>query len=48
MPDSSDTADQLRHFEERIARGEKIEPKDWMPDRYRQQLGTNDLSACAL
>ena len=25
-------------FEERIRRGEKIEPKDWMPDRFRQQL----------
>jgi ring-1,2-phenylacetyl-CoA epoxidase subunit PaaA len=25
-------------FEERIARGEVIEPKDWMPERYRKQL----------
>jgi ring-1,2-phenylacetyl-CoA epoxidase subunit PaaA len=25
-------------FEARIAAGESIEPKDWMPDRYRQQL----------
>jgi ring-1,2-phenylacetyl-CoA epoxidase subunit PaaA len=25
-------------FEARIARGESIEPKDWMPDRYRTQL----------
>ena len=25
-------------FEERIARGEKIEPGDWMPDEYRKQL----------
>src|SRR5216110_1069186 len=25
-------------FEARIARGESIEPKDWMPDRYRKQL----------
>ena len=25
-------------FEARIARGEVIEPKDWMPDRYRRQL----------
>lgn len=25
-------------FEARIAQGEKIEPKDWMPDRYRKQL----------
>lgn len=28
----------LRDFEARIARGEKIEPGDWMPDKYRQQL----------
>jgi ring-1,2-phenylacetyl-CoA epoxidase subunit PaaA len=25
-------------FEQRISRGETIEPKDWMPDRYRTQL----------
>lgn len=25
-----------KHFEERIARDEKIEPKDWMPEKYRQ------------
>src|SRR3954464_9420465 len=25
-------------FEARIARGESIEPKDWMPERYRKQL----------
>jgi ring-1,2-phenylacetyl-CoA epoxidase subunit PaaA len=25
-------------FETRIARGETIEPKDWMPERYRKQL----------
>ena len=25
-------------FRERIDNGEKIEPKDWMPERYRQQL----------
>src|SRR4249920_361398 len=25
-------------FNERIARGEVIEPKDWMPERYRKQL----------
>ena len=23
-------------FEARIARDEKIEPKDWMPEKYRQ------------
>lgn len=25
-------------FQQRIDNGEKIEPKDWMPDEYRQQL----------
>lgn len=32
--------DQARYleFEARIARGEKIEPGDWMPDEYRRQL----------
>jgi ring-1,2-phenylacetyl-CoA epoxidase subunit PaaA len=28
----------LQEFEARIARGEKIEPGDWMPDDYRKQL----------
>ncbi|HUF37863.1 MAG TPA: 1,2-phenylacetyl-CoA epoxidase subunit PaaA [Anaerolineales bacterium] len=28
----------LAAFEARIARGEKIEPGDWMPDEYRRQL----------
>ena len=28
----------LADFEARIARGEKIEPGDWMPDAYHQQL----------
>ncbi len=28
----------LSAFEARIARGEKIEPGDWMPDEYRRQL----------
>jgi ring-1,2-phenylacetyl-CoA epoxidase subunit PaaA len=28
----------LAEFEERIARGEKIEPHDWMPTEYRKQL----------
>ncbi len=31
-------AEKSTHFEARIARGEKIEPGDWMPDKYRQQL----------
>lgn len=30
--------EKLAAFEARIARGEKIEPGDWMPDKYRQQL----------
>lgn len=30
--------EKLRHFEARIARGEKIEPGDWMPAEYRRQL----------
>ena len=33
-----DEADRLEAFEERIRRGEKIEPGDWMPDEYRRQL----------
>jgi ring-1,2-phenylacetyl-CoA epoxidase subunit PaaA len=33
-----DDAARLAEFEARIARGESIEPKDWMPDRYRKQL----------
>jgi ring-1,2-phenylacetyl-CoA epoxidase subunit PaaA len=28
----------LADFEARVSRGEKIEPADWMPDPYRQQL----------
>ncbi len=31
-------AEKLAEFEARIARGEKIEPGDWMPDEYRRQL----------
>jgi len=30
--------ERLQAFEVRIARGEKIEPGDWMPDEYRRQL----------
>jgi len=30
--------DKLAAFEDRIARGEKIEPGDWMPEAYRKQL----------
>ena len=28
----------LNEFESRLEQGEKIEPKDWMPERYRKQL----------
>jgi len=28
----------IKRFEAKLDRGEKIEPKDWMPDRYRKQL----------
>ena len=28
----------VAEFEARIANGESIEPKDWMPERYRKQL----------
>lgn len=30
--------DRLAAFEARIAAGDKVEPNDWMPDEYRQQL----------
>lgn len=30
--------EKLQEFEDRIARGEKIEPGDWMPEQYRKQL----------
>lgn len=33
-----DSAENIKSFEDRIARGEVIEPKDWMPERYRKQL----------
>ncbi len=35
---SQEDAAQMAEFEARIARGEVIEPKDWMPERYRKQL----------
>jgi ring-1,2-phenylacetyl-CoA epoxidase subunit PaaA len=31
-------AARIAEFEARIARGDVIEPKDWMPERYRKQL----------
>ena len=33
-----DTPELLAAFQARIDRGEKIEPKDWMPAMYRKQL----------
>jgi ring-1,2-phenylacetyl-CoA epoxidase subunit PaaA len=33
-----DDAAELAAFEARLAAGETIEPKDWMPERYRRQL----------
>jgi ring-1,2-phenylacetyl-CoA epoxidase subunit PaaA len=35
---TEETRERLVEFEERIATGEKIEPGDWMPEAYRQQL----------
>lgn len=34
----NDDSQKLSEFEARIAAGESIEPKDWMPERYRKQL----------
>ena len=31
-------AQRKNYFEDRIHSGERIEPKDWMPERYRSQL----------
>ena len=36
--ESPDDPARIAAFEARIARGESIEPKDWMPARYRKQL----------
>ena len=35
---SAEDPKRLAEFEARIARGETIEPKDWMPEKYRRQL----------
>ncbi|MCS6934776.1 MAG: 1,2-phenylacetyl-CoA epoxidase subunit A [Chitinophagales bacterium] len=35
---SAEDPQKLAEFEDRIARGEKIEPDDWMPAEYRRQL----------
>ncbi len=37
-PMQQDDPVMLAEFEARIARGEKIEPRDWMPQAYRKQL----------
>jgi ring-1,2-phenylacetyl-CoA epoxidase subunit PaaA len=37
-PAASEDPQRTAEFEARIARGESIEPKDWMPERYRKQL----------
>lgn len=34
----NDDPKMLAAFEERVARGEKVEPRDWMPTEYRRQL----------
>src|SRR5688572_26306636 len=34
----TEAPERLAAFEARIAAGETIEPKDWMPERYRKQL----------
>src|SRR5216684_3746867 len=38
MQQTPEDASRVAEFEARIARGESIEPKDWMPERYRKQL----------
>ena len=38
MQDTAEDPALLEIFEVRIARGEKIEPGDWMPKQYRKQL----------
>lgn len=35
---NEDNPELMAEFEARIERGEKIEPKDWMPTEYRKQL----------
>ena len=38
QPEIQDDPVKLEEFEAKIARGEKIEPHDWMPHDYRKQL----------
>jgi ring-1,2-phenylacetyl-CoA epoxidase subunit PaaA len=35
---AADDPTKVAEFEARIAAGESVEPKDWMPERYRKQL----------
>ena len=37
-PVDTDDPARVAEFEARVASGESIEPKDWMPERYRRQL----------
>ncbi|HYJ28485.1 MAG TPA: 1,2-phenylacetyl-CoA epoxidase subunit PaaA [Nocardioides sp.] len=37
-PDASAQAELERHFEATIARNDRIEPRDWMPEGYRKTL----------
>lgn len=38
MVDIMDDAKKLEEFQAKIDKGEKIEPKDWMPEEYRKNL----------
>lgn len=38
MQAQQDDPEQLAKFEARVAKGEKVEPGDWMPAEYRRQL----------
>lgn len=38
VPSKDDMSDEEVAFQDRIDRGEKIEPKDWMPNAYRKNL----------
>lgn len=38
MKSAAELSPEERAFQERIDRGEKIEPKEWMPEGYRKTL----------
>ncbi len=38
ITDDMTLEDKTAYFEQRVGRGEKVEPHDWMPDGYRRQL----------